>query len=199
MGVAPYSADVVLPSNSEPQNPWTRQNRQQRYDNPWIEVFHDEVIRPDGLDGIYGVVHMKHRAVAVVPIDANWQIALVGQWRYTLDRYSWEVPEGGCGVDEEPVDAARRELREETGLVADSVEFVNVCSLSNSVTDEMAYTFLATGLRLGGAAQPEGTEDITLRWVALSEALEMVAAGEIFDSLTVIGLLLAEQRRLQST
>ena len=146
---------------------------------------------PDGSDGIYGVVHMKNRAVAVVPVDDVGRVALVGQWRYTLDRYSWELPEGGCPPDEEPVEAAHRELREETGLEADVMRLVNVCSLSNSVTDEMAYTFIATGLHEGGKAQLEATEDITMRWLPLADALSLVAAGEIFDSLSVIGLLLA--------
>ena len=99
-------------------NPWTRLSRTVVYQNPWITLFHDEVRRPDGLPGIYGVVHYRNRAVGVVPLDEQDRVLLVGQYRYTLDLYSWEIPEGGGGMEEELLAAAQRELLEETGYSA---------------------------------------------------------------------------------
>ena len=158
------------------------------YDNPWIELFHDEVIRPDGRPGIYGVVHFLHRAVGVVPLDlATDSVLLVGQYRYTLDRYSWEIPEGGGGADESPEEAARRELAEETGYAGGTWRELCRCDLSNSVTDETAVLFVATDL-VTGTADPEGTERIEIRWVPFDEAMAMIGRGEITDAMTIIAL-----------
>jgi 8-oxo-dGTP pyrophosphatase MutT (NUDIX family) len=158
------------------------------YDNPWIELFHDEVIRPDGRPGIYGVVHFLHRAVGVVPLDlATDSVLLVGQYRYTLDRYSWEIPEGGGGADESPEEAARRELAEETGYAGGTWRELCRCDLSNSVTDETAVLFVATDL-VTGTADPEGTEQIELRWVPFDEAMAMIGRGEITDAMAIIAL-----------
>jgi 8-oxo-dGTP pyrophosphatase MutT (NUDIX family) len=158
------------------------------YDNPWIELFHDEVIRPDGRPGIYGVVHFLHRAVGVVPLDlATDSVLLVGQYRYALDRYSWEIPEGGGGADESPEEAARRELAEETGYAGGTWRELCRCDLSNSVTDETAVLFVATDL-VTGTADPEGTEQIELRWVPFDEAMAMIGRGEITDAMAIIAL-----------
>ena len=158
------------------------------YDNSWIELFHDEVIRPDGRPGIYGVVHFLHRAVGVVPLDlATDSVLLVGQYRYTLDRYSWEIPEGGGGADESPEEAARRELAEETGYAGGTWRELCRCDLSNSVTDETAVLFVATDL-VTGTADPEGTEQIELRWVPFDEAMAMIGRGEITDAMAIIAL-----------
>ena len=130
-------------------NPWKTLSSRVVYENPWIGVREDEVIRPDGLPGIYGVVHFKNRAVGVLPVDRDGAIWLVGQYRYPLDAYSWEIPEGGCPASESPEETARRELREETGLVAGRLELVATSHLSNSVSDELGYVFRATELSEG--------------------------------------------------
>src|SRR4051794_4699262 len=126
---------------SEPPNPWTTLGSRPIYENPWIAVREDQILRPDGQPGIYGVVHFKNRAVGVLPVDDQGWIWLVGQYRYTLGRYSWEIPEGGGSGDEPVEETARRELREETGLSAGRLEPLAVVHLSNSVSDEVAYIF----------------------------------------------------------
>jgi 8-oxo-dGTP pyrophosphatase MutT (NUDIX family) len=169
------------------ENPWARLSRRIAYDNPWITVHHDEVVRPDGRLGIYGVVHFRNRAVGVVALDAEDRVLLVGQYRYTLSAYSWEIPEGGAAEGEEPLEAARRELREETGCSAGRWELLLRAHLSNSVSDEEAFCYLATDLQQGTAC-PEGTERLQVRWVPLAEALARAARGEITDALSLLGL-----------
>lgn len=172
-------------------NPWQTISSRAVYENPWISVREDQVFRPDGNPGIYGVVSMKNRAVGVVPLHEDGTVTLVGQFRYTMDEYSWEIPEGGCAPDEEPIEAARRELREETGLIPQKMKQLGgEIHLSNSVSDERAYLFLATGLTPGEAA-PEGTEKLAIQRVKLETAVEMALRGEIRDALSVLGLLLA--------
>jgi 8-oxo-dGTP pyrophosphatase MutT (NUDIX family) len=168
-------------------NPWRRVSRRVAYENPWIEILHDDVIRPDGKPGIYGVVHFRHLAIGVVPMDAQDRVLLVGQFRYTMDHYSWEVPEGGGDFDEEPEAAARRELVEETGYRGGKWRELCRAELSNSVTDEATIMFVATDLE-AGAASPEGTEQIQMRWVQFGEAMAMIRRGEIRDAMTILAL-----------
>lgn len=168
-------------------NPWQTVSSRVVYDNPWIRVRQDEVIRPDGLPGIYGVVHYRNLAIGVLPIDDEGFTCLVGQYRYTLDIYSWEIPEGGCPEGEEPLDAARRELLEETGLVAAEWKQLGTAHLSNSVSDEAAIYYLATKLTQR-EAQPEGTEKLELMRVPFAEALQMVREGKITDALSVMAI-----------
>lgn len=167
--------------------PWTRRSRRVAYENPWITIWHDEVTRPDGEPGIYGLVHFANLAVAVLALDADDRVPLVGQHRYALDLYSWEVPEGGVPFDEAPVDGARRELREETGVEAATWRELARSHLSNSVSDELAILFLATDLTAGVAA-PDGTESLEVRWVPFSEVLAMTLDGRITDALTVLAV-----------
>jgi 8-oxo-dGTP pyrophosphatase MutT (NUDIX family) len=168
-------------------NPWTRLARRVAYENPWITVWHDDVLRPDGRPGVYGVVHYRGRAVGVVALDERDRVLLVGQYRYTLDLYSWELPEGGAAPDEEPLAAAKRELMEETGCSAAHWTELLRAHLSNSVSDEEAIVYLAHGLTEGTAA-PEGTERLQVKWVPFAEALGMVERGAITDAMSVMGI-----------
>jgi 8-oxo-dGDP phosphatase len=166
---------------------FVRHSRRIAYENPWITVWHDEVSRPDGSPGIYGVVHFANLAAGVVAIDEDDRIALVGQHRYTLDEPSWEIPEGGVPVNETALEGIARELREETGLEATDWRELCRVDLSNSVTDERAVLFVATGLRQG-AATPEPTESIEVRWVPFDEALAMTLDGRITDAMSVVAI-----------
>src|SRR6185312_4039440 len=129
--------------------PWIRRSRRVGYDNPWITIWHDEVTRPDGSPGIYGVVHFANLAAGVLAVDAGDRVLLVGQHRYVLDAYSWEIPEGGVPDGETALDGARRELLEETGVEATEWRELARLHLSNSVSDELAILFVATGLSHG--------------------------------------------------
>jgi len=169
------------------RNPWTRLSRRTAYENPWIVVHEDQVLRPDGRPGIYGVVHYRNKAVGVVVLDGQDRVLLVGQYRYPLDLYSWEIPEGGGAPDEQPLAAAQRELREETGYTAGQWRELLRAHLSNSVSDEEAICYLATELT-PGEARPEGTEQLLVKWVTLAEAIAMIERSEITDALSVLGL-----------
>ena len=167
--------------------PWRRRTRSVAYANAWIELRHDEVDRPDGSPGIYGVVHYRNVAVGVVAVGDDGRILLVGQHRYTLDAYSWELPEGGAPLDEDPLEGAKRELAEETGYEAADWRELARFSLSNSVTDERGVLYLATGLR-AGTASPEPSEDLAIRWATLAEVIDEIDRGEIHDILTIAGV-----------
>ncbi len=178
----------------DPANPWTTVESRSVYENPWIAVREDQVIRPDGQAGIYGVVHFKNRAVGVLPVNDEGHIWLVGQHRYPLDAYSWEIPEGGGPEGEDPEETARRELREETGFVAGKIEMLGLAHLSNSVSDEVAYIFRASELT-PGESEPEGTERLQVRRFDWPAAWAMLQDGRITDSMSVIALLHEALRR----
>lgn len=181
MSLLPYLDGDAAP------NPWKQRSRRIAYENAWIQVFHDDVVRPDGNDGIYGVVHYRNRAVGVIALDASDRVLLVGQFRYTLNAYSWEIPEGGAPYAEDPLRAAQRELIEETGYSAASWQPIVRSHLSNSVSDEEAIIYLARELT-PGAACPEPTEELQVAWVRFDAALEMTMTGKITDSMSVLGL-----------
>lgn len=168
-------------------NPWHVRDSRTVYDNAWIRVREDAVTRPDGEPGIYGVVEFKNTAVGIVPLTDDGKTILVGQHRYPLGQYSWEIVEGGGPPDQTPLEAAKRELREETGIEAGRWTYLGELHLSNSVTDEVGCVFLAEDLRFGPAA-PEGTERLALKRVPLEEAYRMAMTGEISDGLAVVGL-----------
>jgi 8-oxo-dGTP pyrophosphatase MutT (NUDIX family) len=170
------------------KNPWTKLKSETKYDNPWIRVREDKVIKPNGDPGIYGVVHFKNTAIGVVALNEDDEVVLVGQYRYPLNEYSWELPEGGCPAKEQPLAAAKRELREETGLKARKWKRLFNMTLSNSSTDERAIVFLATGLTQH-KAMPEDTEVLKLKTVPLTKAVDMVLSGEITDAISVAALL----------
>jgi 8-oxo-dGTP pyrophosphatase MutT (NUDIX family) len=167
--------------------PWRRRSRRVAYENDWISVWHDEVDRPDGSPGIYGVVHFANLAVGVVVLDDEDRVLLVGQHRYSLDAYSWEIPEGGVPPGESAIDGARRELREETGVDATGWRELVRLHLSNSISDEAGVVFAALASR-HGTPTPDPTEDLAVRWVPFDAALTMMTMGEITDALSVIGL-----------
>lgn len=169
-------------------NPWTTKSTRTLYENAWIKVREDQVIRPDGADGIYGVVEFKNKAIGILPVDDRGNLHLVGQHRYVLNAYSWEIPEGGCPYNEDQLAAAKRELMEETGFTAENWQLLGTAHLSNSVSDEIAYYYLATGLKQGEAC-PDGTEKLVQKSVPFDEAIEMVLDGQITDSLSVIAIL----------
>ena len=170
------------------KNPWKKISSQTVYDNAWITVKDQKVITPGGSEGIYGKVSFKNKAVGVVPLDEKGNTWIVGQHRYTLDEYSWEIPEGGCPEGEEILDAAKRELKEETGLVAEEWECVMRLHTSNSVTDEEAFIFTAKKLKQE-EAQPDDTEDLIVKKLPFKEVLEMVKRSEITDAMSVAGIL----------
>jgi 8-oxo-dGTP pyrophosphatase MutT (NUDIX family) len=169
------------------ESPWVRRARRLAYENQWITVWHDEVTRPDGEPGVYGIVHFRTVAVGMVAIDDRDDVVLVGQFRYALDAYSWEIPEGGVPFEEDPLDGARRELREETGIAAASWQEIGRFHLSNSVSDEAAIAYLATELT-EGEPSPDETEALIVRRVPFGEALAMTMDGRITDALSVLAL-----------
>lgn len=158
------------------------------YDNPWIQVTEFQVVNPSGGPGIYGVVHFKNLAIGMVPLDEQGHLWLVGQYRYPLQAYSWEIPEGGGPLDVDPLLSAQRELLEETGIRATHWQLILTMHLSNSVSDEKALIYLATGLSYHDS-QPEETEQLQLRKVKLEEAYEEVLQGKITDSISVAAIL----------
>lgn len=167
-------------------NPWTKLSSKILYDNPWIRVQEDQVLNPAGNPGIYGTVHFKNQAVGVVPYEDGY-IWMVGQYRYPLDLYSWEIPEGGGLWEEDPLETARRELKEETGITANSYGKLLEMHISNSVTDEWGIVYLATDLQMG-EAEPEEDEELQVKKMKLEEVFDLVEAGEITDSLTVAAI-----------
>ena len=167
--------------------PWLRRARSVAYQNAWITVWHDEVTRPDGAPGIYGIVHFANLAAGVLALDEADRVLLVGQHRYALDAYSWEIPEGGVPVGESALDGARRELLEETGVEASDWRELARVHLSNSVSDELAVLFVATHLSHGDAT-PDGTEQLVIRWLPFADVLAMTLDGRISDAMTVIAV-----------
>ena len=171
------------------KSPWVTQLSQVEYENKWIRVEEHQVINPAGRPGIYGKVHFKNKAIGIVPIDDTGHTWLVGQWRYPLGEWSWEIPEGGGPEGSDVLDSAKRELKEETGLVARTWTMIQRIHLSNSVSDEEGFIFLAEDLTQGDV-QPEETEaDMTIWRLPLIEAIQMALDGKITDSLSVVGLL----------
>ncbi len=169
-------------------NPWQTLDSEVVYDNQWIEVRHETVVNPGGGAGIYGKVHYKNKAIGIVAIDHDNYIYLVGQYRYPTKAYSWEIPEGGGPLNEDPLVAAQRELLEETGLIALKWTKIATVHLSNSVNDEEGYIYVAENLTQS-VQEPEETEELKVQKIHLSQAVELVMASEITDSLSMIGIL----------
>lgn len=169
-------------------NPWQTLDSKKIYDNAWIAVTEHQVINPSGGKGIYGEIHFKNFAIGIIAIDTDDQIFMVGQYRFPLKQYSWELPEGGGPLAENPLDSAKRELLEETGLMAKNWKEVLRMHLSNSVSDELGILYLAKDFEQF-APQPEETEQLAIKKLPFEEVYQMVIKGEITDSLTVAGVL----------
>ncbi|MDO7742284.1 MAG: NUDIX hydrolase [Pedobacter sp.] len=172
----------------EEKNPWVTVESRKIYENNWIGLTEHQVINPSGGPGIYGEVHFKNLAIGILPLDENRNTWLVGQYRFPLKAYSWEIPEGGGPLGLPPLDSAKRELLEETGLTASHWTELQRMHLSNSVSNELAIIYIATGLTMGIAA-PEETEELVLRKVPFDEAYAMVMDGRITDSMSVAAIL----------
>lgn len=170
------------------KSPWVIQSQKAIYTNPWISVTEYAVLNPSGNPGIYGKVHFKNTAVGIVAMDDHRNIFLVGQYRFATDSYSWEIPEGGEPVSSDPLDGAKRELAEETGLYADNWQVLLTMHLSNSVSDEKAIVYLATGL-MQHLSSPEDTEQLVVKKLPLEEACQLIEAGVITDSMSVAALI----------
>jgi 8-oxo-dGTP pyrophosphatase MutT (NUDIX family) len=170
------------------ENPWKIISEKNIYDNPWISLTEYDVINPSGNPGIYGKVHFKNIAIGVLPLDAEMNTYLVGQFRFSLGQYSWEMPEGGGLLDDEPLNAAKRELLEETGLKANKWAELLRMHLSNSVSDELSIIYVARDLQQF-EPEPEDTEQLMVHKVPFAEVYQMVCDGKITDSMTVAAVL----------
>ncbi|MBS1581919.1 MAG: NUDIX hydrolase [Bacteroidetes bacterium] len=180
------------------RGPWTTLKEEMRYETPWIAVSHHDVIDPGGREGIYGVVHFKNVALGVVPLDADGNTWIVGQYRYPIQAYSWEIPEGGGKRHIPPIESAKRELREEAGIEAEHWTEVLRMDLSNSASDEHAVIYVAQGLTFH-APQPDPDEQLELRKLPFEELYGMVLRGEVRDSLTVAAVLRVKLMLLDGT
>ena len=170
------------------QNPWKILSSRDAYDNSWIKVTEYGVINPAGGRGIYGKVHFKNLAIGVIALDMHLNTYLVGQYRFPIEKFSWEIPEGGCPLNMLPLDGAKKELLEETGLKANSWEMILEMDLSNSVTDEHAMIFLAYDLEQHKAS-PEETELLEIRILPFDDAYMMVEDGIITDAISVAAIM----------
>ena len=174
--------------NQNDKNPWLTLSSDVKFETPWISVSKHDVLNPAGKPGLYGVVNFKNMAIGILPLDQDNNTWLVGQWRYPLEKYSWEIPEGGGPLSENPIDTAKRELKEETGLVAKKYTLLCNMHTSNSATDEYCYIYLAQDLILE-ESEPEESEDLKIKKLPFEEAYQMVMNGEITDSLSMVAIL----------
>ncbi len=170
------------------RNHWQTLDSREIYDNPWIRVVEDQVINPSGGRGIYGKVLMKNKAIGVIPLDTDGNTWLVGQYRYTLGEYLWEIPKGGGPAGEEAADTARRELQEETGLTTRKLTNLLRIHTSDCITDEEGWIFLAEELE-PGETNWEETEKLHIRKLPFAEARQMAMDGRITDAMSLAGIL----------
>lgn len=182
-------------TKKEQANPWTTLSEELKYNNPWINVTEYQVLNPAGGKGIYGKVHFKNKAIGIIPLDEQGNTWLVGQYRYPLNEWSWEIPEGGGPIERSVLESAQRELKEETGLTAKKWTEILRTHLSNSVSDEEGFIFLAEGLEHGESEQEETEADMKVWKLPFTETLDMVMTGKITDSLSVMGILKVARMR----
>jgi len=174
-------------------NPFKKVGSREIYENPWIKVTEDQIIKPNGESGIYGKLNFKNYALGIVALSDNQDIRLVGQYRYVLDAYSWEIPTGGGSLEVPPLEGAQRELREETGLSADHWEELIRIHLSNAITDELGIIYLAKNLT-AGQTEFDDTEVLEIKQIPFKNALHMVLNSKITDSMSVTGILATAQK-----
>ncbi len=174
-------------NHQDPLNTWKTLTSELVYESAWIAVHKHQTINPAGNPAIYSVVNFKNLAIGILPLSDDGYTWLVGQWRYPLNAYSWEIPEGGGPLGEAPIETARRELKEETGIVAKNFKEIMQLHLSNSATDEHAFVFLATQLSFE-EAEPEESEDLKVKKIHFNDAFEMVMKGEITDGISVAAI-----------
>ncbi|WP_241094938.1 NUDIX domain-containing protein [Marinicauda algicola] len=179
----------------EKRGPWTVLSRRTAYSNPWMEVAEYDVLRPDGSPGLYGVMSPRGYAIGILPVFEDGTTLLVGQHRFPLDAHSWELPEGGGAKDLDPLESAKRELAEETGYTARHWQEFLQMDLSNSITDEQSFSFLAWGLRKGERALEAAEADMTVRRLPFDEALDLAMSEQIRDAFTVAMLAKADYMR----
>ena len=172
------------------QNPWQIINQEDKYENPWIKVVEYNVINPGGGKGIYGKVYFKNIAIGVVPLDNDGNTWLIGQYRFPIDVYSWEIPEGGGDIHTDLLVSAQRELLEEAGIKAKQWDKILDMHLSNSVTNETCVVYLARGLSFHEAA-PEESEQLAIKKLPFKKVFEMVISGEITDAVSVAAIFKA--------
>ena len=178
------------------ENPWKINSEKEIYDNPWINVTEYQVTNPSGNPGIYGKVHFKNLAIGVLALDEDMNTYLVGQYRFPLDQYSWEMPEGGGPLGIDPLESAKRELLEETGLKAQNWTEIQRLHLSNSVSDELSILYLARDLQQF-EAEPEDTEQLVIKKIPFTEMYRMVCDGIITDAMTVAAVLKVQLMMLE--
>jgi len=181
--------------DTEMKNPWTTLSGEEKYDNRWINITEYQVINPSGGRGIYGKVHFKNTAIGIIPVDKEGNTWLVGQYRYTLNTFCWEIPEGGGPIGTDPLESAKRELKEETGLLAKKWTTLTRLHTSNSVTDEEGFIFLAEELEQGENALEDTEADLNVWKLPLKDAVNRALKGDITDSMSLIGLLMVARMK----
>lgn len=175
-------------------NPWRTIASAVVYRNAWIRVREDRVLRPDGREGIYGVIEIRP-SVGIVALNAHDDLVLVGQWRYPHGKYTWEIPRGGSHEGETDMEAAaRRELREEAGVEAAAWKPLGAVDVNNGVTTDTQHLFLATDLK-PVPPQRDAEEEIAVRWVPFTRAVAMAVSGELSECCTVAAILRAAAMR----
>jgi ADP-ribose pyrophosphatase len=182
--------------NQDIKNPWTTLTSEKIYDSPWIGLTKHDVLNPNGNPGTYSVVHFKNLAIGILPLDNDYNTWIVGQYRYPIKQYSWEIPEGGGDHNVPPLDSAKRELHEETGITANKWTKIQEVHMSNSASDEFGILYIAQDLSFG-ESEPEDDEQLVVRKLHFNELYKMVESGEITDSLTVITVLKAKLLMLE--
>ncbi|MCE3279768.1 MAG: mismatch repair protein MutT [Bacteroidetes bacterium] len=183
-------------NDQEHKNPWTTLSSESVYESPWIGLTKHYVLNPNGNPATYSVVHFKNLAIGILPLDKDYNTYIVGQFRFPINQYSWEMPEGGGHLDVAPLESAKRELHEETGIKAAKWTKIQEMHLSNSVSDEFCILYVAQDLSYG-EAEPEDDEKLEVRKLHFDELYKMVQNGEVTDSMTVAGVLKAKLLMLE--